>query len=67
MRIFSFIAFALLIAVASCKDKRYIHYYGNKPIYMSYDELRSAVKLENAHSVKEKVFTFLTIRIPNHL
>jgi hypothetical protein len=54
MRIFSFIAFALLIAVASCKDKRYIHYYGNKPIYMSYDELRSAVKLENAHSVKEK-------------
>lgn len=45
---------ALLFATVGCKDKRYIHYYGNKPIYLSYDELRSSVKLENAHALKEK-------------
>jgi len=54
MRIFSFIALALLLVATSCKDKRFVHYYGNKPIYMSYDDLRSSVKLETAHTLKEK-------------
>jgi len=59
MRTISFIALSLLFLVVGCKDKRYINYYGNKPIYMSYDEFRSSVKFENPHALKQKGAIFL--------
>lgn len=44
----------LLIAVwalSGCEDKLYESYLANSPVYMSYDELRSAVKQEAARAV----------------
>lgn len=59
MRAVPFILFVIILTIVGCKDKRYLHYYGNKPIYLSYDELRSSVQLENAHSITEKGTFFL--------
>lgn len=59
MRAIPFILFVFALSLVGCKDKRYVHYFGNKPIYMSYDELRSSVKLENAHAISEKGTFFL--------
>ncbi len=59
MRAIPFIFFVFALSLVGCKDKRYVHYFGNKPIYLSYDELRSSVKLENAHAITEKGTFFL--------
>ena len=47
-------AFALLILFfSSCEDKKYQTYKANVPIYMSYDDLRKAVKVEESIPLKE--------------
>lgn len=47
-------AFALMILLLSaCEDKKYQTYKANVPIYMSYNELRKAVKVESSIPLKE--------------
>ncbi|HKJ42957.1 MAG TPA: hypothetical protein VKA27_12765 [Sunxiuqinia sp.] len=45
----------LLMAVffSGCRDKLYETFEANTPVYMSYDELRSAVKEENSRAIEK--------------
>jgi hypothetical protein len=47
----SFIVFSLAFLAISCKDKIKDTYLINEPIYMSYDDLRTAVKTKSAQEI----------------
>lgn len=43
----------LLMAITSCTDKIYETFTANAPVYMSYEELRSAVKMSEPRELKK--------------
>ncbi len=42
-----------LMLLSSCQDRRFQTYMANVPVYMSYEELRSAVKTEGGRDLRE--------------
>lgn len=44
--------FLFLIFLLSCEDTNYREYTGNAPVYMSYEELRSAVSAESGRTLE---------------
>ena len=42
-----------LMLMSSCQDRRFQTYMANVPVYMSYEELRSAVKVEEGRDLRE--------------
>lgn len=42
----------IIITLSSCEDLNYRHYTGNAPVYMSYDDLRKAVKSDPTAEMK---------------
>lgn len=51
----SFIASLILLAIlfSSCEDRKFQTFTANVPIYMSYDDLRKAIKVEEPVAIKE--------------
>jgi len=45
---------ALLLILVSCKDKVYNRFLANSPIYTSFEEFRSSIKLEAPHALTTK-------------
>ncbi|MGQ8335933.1 LVIVD repeat-containing protein [Sunxiuqinia sp. A32] len=43
----------VVLAVSGCQDKLYEKFMANSPIYMSYEDLRSAVKKETARDIEK--------------
>lgn len=50
--------FSLFLLLHSCEEYTYKTYYGNAPVYLSYDDLRSAVKISAGAELKNpgKIF-----------
>ncbi|WP_372776152.1 LVIVD repeat-containing protein [Mangrovibacterium sp.] len=51
-RVLYIFLFMGLLALSGCEDKIYESYLANSPVYMSYDDLRSAVKTESPRELK---------------
>lgn len=51
----SYIAILMVLSIvfSSCEDKKLQSYIANVPVYMSYDELRKAIKVEDPVALKE--------------
>ncbi|MCF8380295.1 MAG: hypothetical protein K9H49_11995 [Bacteroidales bacterium] len=52
-KLFGFSLIILAILFNSCEDKKFQTYTANVPVYLSYDELRESVKIEEAVPLKE--------------
>lgn len=54
MKQFAFLLLVFTAALSGCKDKIYLKYQANVPVYMSYEAFRSSVKFEAPRSISTK-------------